>query len=315
MTETTAGVAPQQDLTLVVTESVIARRRRDIQLLPEEQAILYLLGGRGPIDTQPATPQEISEIESRVPDLTVQVAYRDALPRNSFSVPSPDDERVDQVAQRLQRLELVGLIAGLAIFESDGELVKRDALEVSVVSLLINHPDYNDIELDAMAITDKDESDQETAGDKGAKLMSSLSEMEQKVAKLWHKSSPNMAEELFIEDSTVRSHRVNVNIKAKNLGLTDDTVAVALFESGDLDISRERIERLVKKVEPLSGRQLDCFRLQIRGMTYEDIGRELSISPSTVRVHLHNTSKKLGGRNSRENAIIAHCSELVDFVL
>ncbi len=315
MTGTMPVITPERDLTSVVAESVILRRRRDEQLLPQEQAILYLLGGRGPLDTQPATPQEISEIESRVPDLTVQIAYRDALPRNSFSVPSPDDERVGQVAKGLNRLELVGLIAGLAIFESDGELVKRDALEVSVVSLLINHPDYIDIELDRMAITDRDESDPDTAGDKGAKLMSGLSQMEQKVAGLWHKSSPDIAEELFIEDSTVRSHRVNINVKAKNLGLTDDTVAVALFESGDLDIDRERIERLVSKVEPLSERQLDCFRLQMHGMTYEEIGERLSIKPTTVRTHLHSVSQKLGGRNSRENAIIAHCSEWVAFML
>lgn len=318
MTEIKTGITTNRDLTSVVFASVISRNRQDVELLSQEQLILYLLSGsrRGSMDTDLVTPQEIDEIELKVPDLTLQIARRDALPRNSFSVPSPDDEMADEVAKRLHRLELVDLIAGLAIFESDGELVKRDAFEISIASLMINHPDYIEGGIGNTVIINRDnESDADTAESKGAKLMASLNERQWAVARLWHRSAYDISEALVIEESTVRSHKATINEKAGRFGLTDDTVTIALFESGDLEIDKKRIDELVEEVKPLTDRQLDCFILQMQGLSYEEIGDELSLSPNTVRTHLHAVSNRLGGRNSRENAIIAHCSEVVDFVL
>lgn len=316
MIDNSANLAPAYDLASVVAGSVLSRRQFVATLLPQEQAVLYILGGMGSLDTQLATPQEIREVELRIPDLTMQIATRDALPKNSFSLPSSSGNTVNKVAQRLKRLELVGLVAGLAIFESEGELLKRDALEISAVSLLVNHPDYVDLEVDRTKIVKSDEglAPEESEG-QGHELLGDLTKKEQKVARLWHKSSPDIAKELVIEDTTVRNHRMSINMKARKYGLTDDTITVALYIADELDVDRSRIERLTKLAKSLTERQLDCFKLQMRGMTYEEIGNELSISFRTVRTHLHNVSVNLGGKNSRENAIVAHCSEKIDFAV
>jgi DNA-binding NarL/FixJ family response regulator len=45
---------------------------------------------------------------------------------------------------------------------------------------------------------------------------------------------------------------------------------------------------------PLTHRETDVLRLLAEGMVYKQIGSALSLSPSTVRSHLHHTYKKLG---------------------
>jgi DNA-binding NarL/FixJ family response regulator len=51
---------------------------------------------------------------------------------------------------------------------------------------------------------------------------------------------------------------------------------------------RRRSER-----SPLTDRETDALRLLSEGMPYEQIARELGLSASTVRTHLHNTYAKL----------------------
>jgi len=53
-------------------------------------------------------------------------------------------------------------------------------------------------------------------------------------------------------------------------------------------------------VRPLQGRELDVLRLVVRGMTDNEIGRELFISPRTVQNHLTRIRDKTGLRRRSE---------------
>lgn len=53
-------------------------------------------------------------------------------------------------------------------------------------------------------------------------------------------------------------------------------------------------------VRPLQGRELDVLRLVVRGMTDNEIGRELFISPRTVQNHLTRIREKTGLRRRSE---------------
>ncbi len=63
-----------------------------------------------------------------------------------------------------------------------------------------------------------------------------------------------------------------------------------------------RPEGAVRRVEPLTERELAVLRLAARGLTNRQIGRELSISHRTVQGHLASIYDKLGV-NSRTEAV------------
>jgi putative nucleotidyltransferase with HDIG domain len=56
---------------------------------------------------------------------------------------------------------------------------------------------------------------------------------------------------------------------------------------------------------PLSGRELDVVRLLADGKVYKEIARELELSASTVRTHLHNVYGKLGAVDRAQAVLIA----------
>lgn len=57
---------------------------------------------------------------------------------------------------------------------------------------------------------------------------------------------------------------------------------------------------------PLSGRELDALRGLAEGKVYKEIADDLSLSPSTVRTHLHNVYRKLGAIDRAQAVLIAH---------
>ena len=56
---------------------------------------------------------------------------------------------------------------------------------------------------------------------------------------------------------------------------------------------------------PLSGRELDALRGLADGKVYKEIAEELSLSPSTVRTHLHNVYRKIGAVDRAQAVLIA----------
>jgi putative nucleotidyltransferase with HDIG domain len=56
---------------------------------------------------------------------------------------------------------------------------------------------------------------------------------------------------------------------------------------------------------PLSGRELDALKGLADGKVYKEIAGELSLSPSTVRTHLHNVYRKIGAVDRAQAVLIA----------
>jgi putative nucleotidyltransferase with HDIG domain len=63
--------------------------------------------------------------------------------------------------------------------------------------------------------------------------------------------------------------------------------------------------RRAPEPSPLSARELDALRGLADGKVYKEIAEELSLSPSTVRTHLHNVYRKLGAIDRAQAVLIA----------
>ncbi len=57
--------------------------------------------------------------------------------------------------------------------------------------------------------------------------------------------------------------------------------------------------------EQLTGREIEVLRLVARGLTNREIGRELSLSPATVKVHVQHVIGKLGVSDRTQAAVRA----------
>ena len=57
---------------------------------------------------------------------------------------------------------------------------------------------------------------------------------------------------------------------------------------------------------PLSDREIDALRGLAEGKVYKQIARELSLSVSTIRTHLHNVYRKIGAVDRAQAVLIAH---------
>lgn len=95
--------------------------------------------------------------------------------------------------------------------------------------------------------------------------------------------------------------------------------AEALRQSGDAcGISRAKLQQLIfeyphasrprpRKDEPcpLSRRELDALRGLADGKVYKEIADEMSLSPSTIRTHLHNVYRKIGAADRAQAVLLA----------
>ncbi len=88
---------------------------------------------------------------------------------------------------------------------------------------------------------------------------------------------------------------------ASRLGLDRECIAPLLYEfphSGETP-------RRPTDPSPLSAREVDALRGLAEGKVYKQIARELSLSVSTIRTHLHNVYRKIGAVDRAQAVLIA----------
>jgi putative nucleotidyltransferase with HDIG domain len=85
------------------------------------------------------------------------------------------------------------------------------------------------------------------------------------------------------------------------LGIETERVAALVYEFPGVNGSR----RPVTEPCPLSTREMDALRGLAEGKVYKQIARELSLSVSTIRTHLHNVYRKIGAVDRAQAVLIA----------
>src|SRR5204862_467395 len=85
------------------------------------------------------------------------------------------------------------------------------------------------------------------------------------------------------------------------LGLERQRIAPLLY---DFPHSGETRRRATDPC-PLSVREIDALRGLAEGKVYKQIARELSLSVSTIRTHLHNVYRKIGAVDRAQAVLIA----------
>jgi putative nucleotidyltransferase with HDIG domain len=88
---------------------------------------------------------------------------------------------------------------------------------------------------------------------------------------------------------------------ASRLGLERQRIAPLLY---DFPHSGETRRRATDPC-PLSVREIDALRGLAEGKVYKQIARELSLSVSTIRTHLHNVYRKIGAVDRAQAVLIA----------
>jgi DNA-binding NarL/FixJ family response regulator len=100
--------------------------------------------------------------------------------------------------------------------------------------------------------------------------------------------------------------------------------AIRTVAGGDALLSPAVTKRVIKqftrirhpapptKVEELTERELDVFRLIARGLSNAEIGRELYISETTVKTHITHILQKLDLRDRVQAVVLAYETGLFD---
>jgi putative nucleotidyltransferase with HDIG domain len=88
---------------------------------------------------------------------------------------------------------------------------------------------------------------------------------------------------------------------ASRLGLDRECIAPLLYEFPHSGETRRR----PTDPSPLSAREVDALRGLAEGKVYKQIARELSLSVSTIRTHLHNVYRKIGAVDRAQAVLIA----------
>ena len=100
--------------------------------------------------------------------------------------------------------------------------------------------------------------------------------------------------------------------------------AIRVVAGGEALLSPAITKRVIKKftrmpqpappreVEDLTERELDVFRLIVRGLSNAEIGQELYISDTTVKTHITHILQKLDLRDRVQAVVLAYEAGLVD---
>jgi DNA-binding NarL/FixJ family response regulator len=100
--------------------------------------------------------------------------------------------------------------------------------------------------------------------------------------------------------------------------------AIRTVAAGDALLSPTITRRVIKeftrlprptppqKLDELSGRELEVFRLIAQGQSNAEIGQELFIEESTVKTHVTHILQKLGLRDRVQVVLLAHQTGLLD---
>ena len=98
---------------------------------------------------------------------------------------------------------------------------------------------------------------------------------------------------------------ISNDLSHKRLTLTSDE-----FTALHKHLSKMKVSEILKNSDSfviekragfnLSSREVDVIKMLVTGMTAKDIAEKLSISERTVQVHLYNSRKKTGAKNSLE---------------
>jgi len=89
---------------------------------------------------------------------------------------------------------------------------------------------------------------------------------------------------------------------ASRLGLDRERLVPLLYEFPHSSMPRRRATDPC----PLSVREIDALRGLAEGKVYKQIARELGLSVSTIRTHLHNVYRKIGAVDRAQAVLIAH---------
>jgi DNA-binding NarL/FixJ family response regulator len=86
---------------------------------------------------------------------------------------------------------------------------------------------------------------------------------------------------------------------------------VAVLPASRAPIRRqEATSRAKEQIATLTGRELEVFRFVAEGMTNKRVGRQLSVSPITVRHHLTSIFQKLSLQNRFELIVLSYEAQL-----
>ena len=88
---------------------------------------------------------------------------------------------------------------------------------------------------------------------------------------------------------------------SERVGLERDDLRAVLYEFPHAGTTRRRSSEPC----PLSTRELDALRGLAEGKVYKQIARELGLSVSTIRTHLHNVYRKVGAVDRAQAVLIA----------
>lgn len=130
------------------------------------------------------------------------------------------------------------------------------------------------------------------------------------VLRLLHLDNKEIAQELSIDESTIRTH---MNSMKKKSHLSECELMFTAYKTGYLDMGEGEIEKLQKPAREMTIAQRKAFSLKVSGKSNEEIGTEMGIATSTARTHLYGAYRRLGGGSTlRKQALIAMAYNQLD---
>jgi DNA-binding NarL/FixJ family response regulator len=88
---------------------------------------------------------------------------------------------------------------------------------------------------------------------------------------------------------------------ARANGLSSERLTQIIYEFPHARAPRKRRSEPC----PLSKREVDALRGLAEGKVYKEIAAEMTLSPSTVRTHLHNAYRKIGAADRAQAMLVA----------